>query len=323
MSNQPEAARASVGDMFLAGLYARAEEEIIPAHPDYDPEQGLGRFLAQVGQAETAGSTASRATRRPSGPESASQTDRSPAACGNCGSAVDEAEEYCAVCGTARPVAVGIYAAADLWSQTLLPATVRRSAGARDDSGPGQAGYGYGRGRAAWPDPATEAGGGPGGRDVVPERSPAPPVGTGPADSGQPDPRSQAAGAAKRKDPRRQAHLTLSRVEPWSVMKFSFLAAVAGLIVLLTAVAVLYPALSGLGVLTSLQHALTSLTSSKAQAGTSASHWFTWSRVLGYTAMLGALNIVLITAISTVGSVIYNLIAKTIGGIEVTLRETD
>jgi Transmembrane domain of unknown function (DUF3566) len=39
--------------------------------------------------------------------------------------------------------------------------------------------------------------------------------------------------------------------------------------------------------------------------------------------MLGALNIVLITALSTIGSVIYNLIAKTIGGVEVTLRETD
>jgi hypothetical protein len=39
--------------------------------------------------------------------------------------------------------------------------------------------------------------------------------------------------------------------------------------------------------------------------------------------MLGALNIVLITALSTIGSVIYNLIAKTVGGIEVTLRETD
>jgi hypothetical protein len=39
--------------------------------------------------------------------------------------------------------------------------------------------------------------------------------------------------------------------------------------------------------------------------------------------MLGALNIVLITAMSTIGAVIYNLIATTIGGVEVTLRETD
>ena len=39
--------------------------------------------------------------------------------------------------------------------------------------------------------------------------------------------------------------------------------------------------------------------------------------------MLGALNIVLITAMSTIGAVVYNLIARTIGGIEVTFRETD
>ena len=57
--------------------------------------------------------------------------------------------------------------------------------------------------------------------------------------------------------------------------------------------------------------------------GTDISHYYSASVVLGYTATLGAVNIVLITAMSTVGSVIYNLIAKTVGGIEVTLRETD
>ena len=126
-----------------------------------------------------------------------------------------------------------------------------------------------------------------------------------------------------RRAAKRQAMLTLARVEPWSVMKFSFVASVVAFIILFVAVAVLYMVLSALGVFDSLQNTVSSITSSKDAAGTNISHWFSPSLILGYTAMLGALNIVLITAISTIGSVIYNLIAKTIGGVEVTLRETD
>jgi Transmembrane domain of unknown function (DUF3566) len=129
--------------------------------------------------------------------------------------------------------------------------------------------------------------------------------------------------APKRQATKRQAMLTLARVEPWSVMKFSFVASVVAFIILFVAVAVLYMVLSALGVFDSLQHTVSSITSSQSSTGTNISHWFSASLILGYTAMLGALNIVLITAMSTVGSVIYNLIAKTIGGIEVTLRETD
>jgi hypothetical protein len=122
---------------------------------------------------------------------------------------------------------------------------------------------------------------------------------------------------------RRQAHLTLARVEPWSVMKFSFVVSVVAFIILFVAVAVLYTALSSLGVFTSLQHTVSSITSSQNSAGTDISTWFSASRILGYTGLLGALNIVLITALSTIGAVVYNLISHTIGGIEVTLRETE
>ncbi len=51
--------------------------------------------------------------------------------------------------------------------------------------------------------------------------------------------------------------------------------------------------------------------------------WFSASRVLGYTALLGSLNIVLITAMSTIGAVVYNLTSRLVGGVEVTLKETE
>jgi hypothetical protein len=123
--------------------------------------------------------------------------------------------------------------------------------------------------------------------------------------------------------PARQAHLTVARVEPWSVTKFSFLVSLVAFIILFVAVSVLYESLSALGVFESLQRVVSSVTSSQASTGVNAAKWFSASKVLGITALLGGFNIVLITAMSTIGAVVYNLISRLVGGVEVTLRETD
>jgi hypothetical protein len=121
----------------------------------------------------------------------------------------------------------------------------------------------------------------------------------------------------------RQAHLTVARIEPWSVMKFSFVVSLVAFVILFVAVSVLYGSLSALGVFDSLQRVVTNVTSSQDSAGVNAAKWFTASKVLGYTALLGSLNIVLITAMCTIGAVVYNLTSRLIGGVEVTLRETE
>jgi hypothetical protein len=121
----------------------------------------------------------------------------------------------------------------------------------------------------------------------------------------------------------RRADLVVARFEPWSVMKFSFLISLVAWVILFVAVAVLYFALSALGVFDSVQRTLESVTSSSGSTGVSLSKWFSASRILGYTMLIGAVNIILITALSTVGAMIYNLVTHLGGGIEVTLRETD
>lgn len=128
---------------------------------------------------------------------------------------------------------------------------------------------------------------------------------------------------AQSKRSARTAHLTVARVEPWSVMKFSFVVSLVAFVILFVAVSVLYATLSSIGVFESLQHVVSSLTSSQDSAGVNAAHWFSASRVLSYTAILGGFNIVLITAMSTIGAVVYNLTSRLVGGVEVTLRETE
>jgi hypothetical protein len=129
--------------------------------------------------------------------------------------------------------------------------------------------------------------------------------------------------AGKSGETARQAHLTVTRLEPWSVMKFSFIISLVCFVILFVAVALLYGTLAGLGVFDAIQRALSNVTSSQGSTGVNASHWFSASTVLGYTALLGALDVVLITAFATVGSVIYNLVSNLVGGVEVTLRETE
>ncbi len=123
--------------------------------------------------------------------------------------------------------------------------------------------------------------------------------------------------------PPRRAQLAVIRLEPWSVMKFSFMISLVGWVVLFVAVAGLYYVLSKLGVFHSIETSVSSVTSGKDSAGVQASNWFSASKVLGYTMLVGAVNVILITALATVGSVIYNLVTHVAGGIEVTLKDTD
>lgn len=125
----------------------------------------------------------------------------------------------------------------------------------------------------------------------------------------------------------RRAHLTLSRIEPWSVMKFSFIVSLVCFIVLFVAVAVIYMILSALGVFDAVTDLITSLVeggeAEEDAIGMNPETWFVPARVLGYTGLIGALNIILITALATVGAMIYNLAADLVGGLDITLSEIE
>src|SRR5207253_9953422 len=120
------------------------------------------------------------------------------------------------------------------------------------------------------------------------------PGGAGKATAGKSRAAAQKASGKQLKRTARQAHLTVARVEPWSVMKFSFVVSLVAFVILFVAVTVLYGVLSGIGVFDSLQRVVSSVTSSQTSVGVNVKTWFSASRVLGYTALLGSLNIVLI-----------------------------
>ncbi|MEV4526194.1 DUF3566 domain-containing protein [Streptosporangium sp. NPDC049304] len=123
----------------------------------------------------------------------------------------------------------------------------------------------------------------------------------------------------------RKAHLVLRRIEPWSAMKFSFVVSLVCFVVLFIAVAALYMVLSSLGVFENIIQTVTQLTTADGNStnGVDIASWFEPVRILGYTALIGAVNVVLITALATLGAVIYNIASDLVGGVEVTFSEAE
>lgn len=138
-----------------------------------------------------------------------------------------------------------------------------------------------------------------------------------------PSPPPQPSAASRvRSTPRipRRASLQLRYLEPWSVLKISLVLSVAGFLAWMVAVGILYSVLEGMGVWDQLNGTYSDLTSvNQPQSAPLISA----AGVFGVATLIGLVNIVLITAMCTVGSFIYNVAADLAGGIEVTLSERD
>jgi hypothetical protein len=119
----------------------------------------------------------------------------------------------------------------------------------------------------------------------------------------------------------RRASLQVRRVDPWSVLKLAFVLSVALFFVWMVAVGVLYGVLDGMGVWAKLNGTYNEFAVNTSAA--SSGPLITVGRVLGIAAIVGAINIVLFTALATVGAFVYNVSADVAGGLEMTLAERE
>ncbi|MGC4109835.1 MAG: DUF3566 domain-containing protein [Nocardioides sp.] len=127
--------------------------------------------------------------------------------------------------------------------------------------------------------------------------------------------------AAPARAPRR-ARLRLSRIDPWSVMKVSFLLSIAFGIVTVVSVFLVWSVLSAAGVWTSINNTVSDTVSSGNNVSSfDIRDYLGMSRVLGFTMLVSVVDVILITAVATLGAFLYNMAASLLGGIEVTLSE--
>ena len=153
----------------------------------------------------------------------------------------------------------------------------------------------------------------------------------GPAPSGRPSgsvgapPRPGSENARRVKTARRPprlASLQLKRVDPWTVLKISLIVAIVMFFVWMIAVGILYLTLGSMDVWTKINSTFSTLTSSP-DVASGTTDLITPGRVFTISAIVGAINIVLTTALATVAAFIYNAAAAMSGGVELTLGERD
>ena len=149
----------------------------------------------------------------------------------------------------------------------------------------------------------------------------------GPAGTAQAKPATETLATgptAKVGQPRRtrKARLRLSRLDPWSVMKTSFLFSIAAGIMLVVAVYVVWTVLSSSGLFTSANEIVGSVISTPGDTTPfRVEDYVNTQKVMGVTALIACVDVVIFTSLATLGSFLYNLAATMLGGLEITLAE--
>ena len=121
----------------------------------------------------------------------------------------------------------------------------------------------------------------------------------------------------------RKARLRLARVDPWSVMKLSFLLSIAAGIVVIVAVAGLWLMLEYMGVWNSLGTTIRDVTGGNETEGFDLQRAVSLGRVTGFATLLSVVNVFIITALATLAAFLYNLSASFVGGLEVILADPE
>ncbi|WP_053660862.1 DUF3566 domain-containing protein [Streptomyces sp. MMG1121] len=160
------------------------------------------------------------------------------------------------------------------------------------------------------------------------ERRPEQPA--GPYHPPQAYPAQEAAGAVRRPRtgvrtaPRtRKARLRVAKADPWSVMKVSFLLSIALGICTIVASAVLWMVMDAMGVFSTVGGTISEATGSNEANGFDLQSFLSLPHVLMFTTIIAVIDVVLATALATLGAFIYNLSAGFVGGIELTLAEDE
>ena len=118
----------------------------------------------------------------------------------------------------------------------------------------------------------------------------------------------------------RRARVAVTRVDPWSVMKLSFVLSLALVVIFMVSAALLWWVLNGSGVFDQLNTTLQSVT------GTSSLRLqdiMSLSRVMGVGGLIGLIDVVLLTALATLATFLFNLATGLVGGVDVVLTESD
>jgi len=117
----------------------------------------------------------------------------------------------------------------------------------------------------------------------------------------------------------RRVRLSVSRVDPWSVMKLSFLLSFAVGIMIVVAAAVIWMVLDGLAVFTTINDMIREIVGEESPIDIL--QFVDFTRVVSGAMVIAIVDVILLTALSTIGAFLYNITAALVGGVNVTLTD--
>jgi len=117
----------------------------------------------------------------------------------------------------------------------------------------------------------------------------------------------------------RQARLRVSRVDPWSVMKTSFLLSLGLAIVVVVSLLLVWLLLTAFGVFESINKTVNDVAGPT--SGIDVMDMLSFGRVVGYSLLLAVFEVVMTSVLATLVAGIYNATAGFTGGFELTLSE--
>lgn len=134
--------------------------------------------------------------------------------------------------------------------------------------------------------------------------------------------RGRATTRAPRRTGPRRVRLTLQRIDPWSVMKISFLVSVALGIAGVVMVAVLWTVLSGMNVFSTVNDLIVEITTGETSATNfDLMNYLGFGRVVSLAVVVGVINVILLTALATLTAFLYNVCTALVGGAQLTLSD--
>lgn len=135
--------------------------------------------------------------------------------------------------------------------------------------------------------------------------------------------RTEKAPKASTRPQTRKARLRMARIDPWSVMKTAFLLSIAFGIVVWVAVFIVWSAIGAAGVFDNINNTVTEVLGTPGAEPFRIENYINTGKVMGFTTLLACADVLIITALATLGSFLYNIAATLLGGLEVTLASED
>ena len=104
-------------------------------------------------------------------------------------------------------------------------------------------------------------------------------------------------------------------------MKTSFLLSIALGVVTVVSVFIVWSVLGAAGVWDSINQTVQDIVGGEDASSFDVTDYVGMSRVMGFTMIVAVIDVVLMTAVATLGAFLYNMAAALLGGIDVTLTE--